>query len=332
MKISEIVSENNDLNEAGIFTKMASAIPGVSSAMSSIANTLSKPDAIKNLAQTWANEILDHGSIRTTDPAQIEAIVGKKFANDPRVLKLAQSKAPALARELSVSQSAAQIGSQIGKGFEIFKSSAGKLLKFVKSIGLIAPFYQYYVHMSAYEQQLASNKMTEASFNERKLFEQGLLVDSIAAMLISGPIITKVLGAIPFVGPLLSALAPAATAAFYAWINTAEGRKALATLITAEGVEISGALYNKAKNALITAIKGSETADTSTDQSPEVPTDQSVEPSTSNKTQPAPKQSPTPSEKPKVSTPQIPDQGTWVDISPNVQKNTATGKTRIKAF
>lgn len=330
MKINEIVSENNDLKE-GLGSQILSKIPGVPGAMSGFANVLSKPDAVKRLAQTWANEILEYGSKQSIDPSQIESIVGKQFANDSQVIKLATNQAPKLAKEISVSKSAAEISSQLGQGFQIFKSGASKFLTFVKGIGLIAPFYQYYTHMSAYEQALASNKISEADFKERKLFEQGMLVDSVAAMLISGPVISKVLGMIPFVGPLLSGLAPAATAAFYAWINTAEGRKALATLITAEGVEISGALYNKAKQKLLSAINDEETTDTDQEQPTTEPqSDPQTTPAPSTKSTPQPVKQPS-SEKP-TAPPQLPDQGTWVDISPNVQKNTATGKTRIKAF
>ena len=345
MKITEVVSENNDLKEGlgsligkGI-VKGASKIPGIGAAMAKASLALSKPDAIKKLATKWAEEAIEYGRPQSVNPADIERIVGREFAADSRVIKMAAEKFPGIANEIRITKGLSTAGQAVGQGYEIFKSTAGGALELAKTVGLVTPFYTYYKNMSAAQEKLDAGEFTQEQFDEARKIQLGLLVGNLAGAFvgskvlaipgkITGGILSKISGLIPtsaynLIQSTLTGATTAAQTAFIYWLNSQEGRTVMATLMTSQVIEISGALTAGAIEKLKGAAESAKSAVTST--ADQATTGQGAHASEQPPAAAQPEEPEAPAAKPV-------EQGTWVDVGSNLQQNTATGKTRIRSL
>jgi hypothetical protein len=129
-----------------------------------------------------------------------------------------------------------------------------------KFAALVAPFWTYYKNMSNVEDNYKSGAYTVEQYKENHQIQLGLLIEEEAAILgtlgamASINVLSMLFNVLPIFGPILGAifrgLAPAAGAYMLVWLNTDEGRKALASLVSAEFIKNTGAVAETAINAI----------------------------------------------------------------------------------
>lgn len=327
MKINEIVSENNDLKEGWLST-LISKIPGIGSLASKLTASLTRSDAIENLAKFWAQEIVQNPGrqIITRDPMRIKDMLRNELKSDVDfIMAKAEPKAAAYARKMQLQGLGQAVSSTATKASSLFKSSAVATYKAAMTIGIAAPLYKCYQNITTLQKQLEAGEITQEQFDEQKRIQLGMALAEMTTLLVGSTGIkafTWVLNNIPLVNrlaPLVSAIGHLELVNF---INTQQGRTAIATLVTSEFIDIGGGVVEKAAETIKTGLEKAKVGIQDQGQGAKSAEEPSLEP---DQTLSTPDETPT-----KGSTPQLPDQGTWVDISSNVQQNTATGKTRIK--
>lgn len=310
--------------------KGLSKSPKVAGAMTRMATALSRPNAIKKLATTWADEIATTGNATSTTRDSIERIIGRDFANDAEVLKAAQSKVDDIIRAKQIEKGVAAVKQVAGKTTDILKKTGSGILGLAKTVGVAEPFYVYHKNMTAARERLDAGLDTPEQYEEHRKQQVGLLVSTVAAGFVGTKIlkaphalISKVLpSSFTTVHSLLSGATNAAQAAFLLYLGSQQGRTVLAQLLTGQIVEGAGYLTIEAGKKLAAA------AEYATQRA-----EQGAKPTEPTKDAPQLRQEPTQQPaSPNEKSLKTAEEGSWVDITPRIQQNTVTGKTRIKPF
>ena len=330
MKIYEVVSENNDLKEGvgSWIMKLASKIPGIGKLASKVTASLTRNDAIENLARMWAKEISSNPNreIITRDPAIIKDMLRDELKGDVAIIMVkAEAKAPSYASNMALRNLGTTVASKTAKAASMFADSAKDTYKFAMTIGVAGPFYTYWQNTSALDKQLEAGQITEEEYTNKLRIQRGMLLASVTAGMVGNAAI-KTLAWLPSKIPVIKSIVPLATGIANIevanFINSEKGRYAIAQLLTSQFINLGGSVVDQAVNTLKSGIGQAKQA-VSPDQGQGALASEPETPSVdTTKKQPSTKSTAEPSS----------DQGTWVDLTSRIQQNTATGATRIKPF
>lgn len=189
--------------------------------------------AAEQLTAVWAKEIAKHGAPKTA----ASKIVGKAMAKDPKVVQTAAKEAEKLANKAAI-----KAGVQVGKnavqtGLNITDSGLKWLVRW-QAIG--SPIFEYNQKMKKWEQALANNEITQEEYEGIREKELSFLVGRVASgIAVSGVIRGTLLPMIagfkafgnPMMSSILSGVSRAGTAYMLSWMNSDEGREILANIM-----------------------------------------------------------------------------------------------------
>ena len=183
MKIREIVLEEKQLQEAGILANLWRA-------GSHLFGTSAEAIAKKKLAAQWADEILQHGAIRT----RANRVVSTQFARDTAFVDDAKKAAEKIVNQTNRANTIRGARTAIGKGINIASNIGSVGMSALKAYGYWGFVSTYIDSVNELDAQLAAGEITQKQYDaDRQMYMSGLIGKFVTAWA-GGKIIKSIAG------------------------------------------------------------------------------------------------------------------------------------------
>ena len=244
MKVYEIISESQILNEESAWMMIFRAASKGSGAIADVLRSISVQvrtgeKAVAELAEAWV-------AVARRTAQDIEEVIksGRKKAKDANVaddaIRAAETEARAQAKLLAdYDKLLLPLGERIPDW----------LPTLINTLGIAIPIYNYFKQMDKWGKQGLSKEQLE----EKKNIELGVLLTEMAALFVGGKIVNAAGGIVKFLSKVLPAksynavvavidkvMKPSLSAAFATWLGTDAGRRWLATTTLGGLTELMG--------------------------------------------------------------------------------------------
>lgn len=224
MKITEIVTEDSQLDEAGILRTIATPLARGAAKMFA---PNARQVALDKVASLWARELRLHGSITTT----AERILGKNnpLIKDSKFLKDAGKKAQQILSDADFAKSVQAVKTGVAATKAGTIETVKKSLAWANAIGWGSILYETYNKVDELNTLLESGKISPKEYDDGVRYYLGRVVTEMITVAIAGGVLKKgasIIGSIPILpyGEKLAAgiakMTPQAKQAFLVWLAT----------------------------------------------------------------------------------------------------------------
>lgn len=184
MKIREIVLEQHQLKEAGILSNLWRA-------GSHLFGTSAEAIAKEKLAAKWAEELLQHGAIRS----RANRVVASQFARDSAFVNSAKKAAEKIVNQTNRANTIRGVTSAVGKGVDVAKKIGSIGVSALKAYGYWGFVSTYIEQVEKLDAELAANEISQETYDAEKQAYMSSMIGKFVTAWVGGKIIKSIAGA-----------------------------------------------------------------------------------------------------------------------------------------